>query len=312
MTPIEELFYRPLKPMLASDWVPKKLKFPLWQQPKIDGVRALNITNTLTGRSLKQHANKFNTGFFTHGLTLGLDGEMAAWSETAPDLCRRTTSALNTIEGEPFCLWWLFDLITIENGSKSYCERYADLKIRIENLKAFQPLLWSRTSLVPYKIVYNLHEVQAADDEYIRAGYEGSILRDPYGLYKSGRSTATEGALLRIKAFVEEEFRITGLVEGDMNANDATINELGQTERSTHAENMIPNGRVGSLLGIDLKTDKPITVGAGCMTHAERIHYLAHPDEIVGKVGKYKKFKHGEKDKPRFPTFQSLRAESDM
>jgi hypothetical protein len=48
------------------------------------------------------------------------------------------------------------------------------------------------------------------------------------------------------------------------------------------------------------------------MTHAERIHYLAHPDEIVGKIGKYKRFKHGTKDKPRFPTFQSLKAESDM
>lgn len=312
MTPFEEAFYAPLKPMLASDWNPKKLSFPKWVQPKIDGVRALHLRKGFTGRSLNPHANKFNTAFFNHGLTLGLDGEMAAWSETAPDLCRRTTSALNTVEGEPFCLWWLFDLITIENWQKSYCERYEDLNLRIQKLRVFAPELWSRTRLVPYRLAYTLEDIRIIDAEYVEAGYEGSILRDPYGSYKSGRSTPTEGALLRIKAFAEEEFRITALVEGNMNDNEATINELGHTERSTHAENMIPNGRVGALDGIDLKTEKPIRVGAGCMTHAERIHYWAHPDEIVGKVGKYKKFLHGEKDKPRFPTFQSLKAESDM
>lgn len=312
MTPLEEMFFAKVKPMLASDWAPKTLKFPLWVQPKIDGVRALNCTGTLTGRSLKQHKNKFTTGFFSHGLTLGLDGEMAAWSETAPDLCRRTTSALNTIEGEPFVLWWLFDLVTLENGGKSYSERYEDLKIRVEKLKVFQPLLWSRVRLVPYKVVYNLEELEAVDADYVALGFEGTIIRDPNGLHKSGRSTARECGLLRIKRFVEEEAVVLSLQEGESNANEAKINELGHTERSTHAENMIPNGKVGAMVCKDVKTEQTITVGAGCMTHAERLHYWAHPGEIVGKTIKYKTFLHGKKDLPRFPTFQSLRAESDM
>lgn len=312
MTPFEEAFYAPIKPMRASDWQAKHLKFPLWAQPKIDGVRSLNQKGVLTGRSLKQHKNKFTTAFFSHDLTLGLDGETAAWSETAPDLCRRTTSALNTIEGEPFVLWWLFDLITIDNGHTSYCERYHDLTIRIEKLKVFQPLLWSRMRLMPYKIVYNLEELEAVDAEYIRLGFEGTCIRDPYGKHKSGYSTARECGLLRIKRFVEEDAVVLELIEGDMNNNEAKVNELGQTERSTHAENMIPNGRVGSMKCKDVKTGDTITVGAGCMTHAERLNYWAHPDEIVGKTIKYKTFLHGKKDLPRFPTFQCLRAESDM
>lgn len=312
MTPLEEMLYARIKPMRASDWQVKHLKFPLWAQPKIDGVRALNQTGTLTGRSLKKHKNRFNTEFFSHGLTLGLDGEMAAWSETAPDLCRRTTSALNTIEGEPFCLWWLFDLVTLENHDKSYCERYADLKLRMDKMRVFATDVWSRVRLVPYKVVYNLEELEAVDAEYVALGFEGTIIRDPYGLHKSGRSTALECGLLRIKRFVEEEAVVLSLQEGETNANEAKVNELGHTERSTHAENMIPNGKVGAMVCKDVKTGQTITVGAGCMTHPERLHYWAHPDDLVGKTIKYKCFSHGRKDLPRFPTFQSIRAESDI
>ena len=41
-----------MKPQLANDANLATLKYPLIVQPKIDGVRALNINGTLTGRSL--------------------------------------------------------------------------------------------------------------------------------------------------------------------------------------------------------------------------------------------------------------------
>jgi len=312
MSPFEQAFFDRQKPMLACDWDAKKLCFPQWVQPKIDGVRALNFKGVLTGRSFKRHKNKFTTGFFTHDLTLGMDGELASWSETAPDLCRRTTSAVGTIEGEPYSLWWLFDFIQLDGAELSYCERYARLQDRMATLQVNEPLLWSRLRLVPYKVAYNVDDIEAIDAQYLELGYEGSILRNPYAQYKSGRCTPTESNLSRIKRFSEEEATVTALVEGNMNGNPATVNELGQTERSSHQDNMIPNGQVGALLCKDLKTGQDITVAAGCMTHAERLHYLAHPGEIVGKVIKFKTFAHGKKDKPRFPTFQSLRAESDM
>src|SRR5262245_45806476 len=100
-----------MKPMLASDWDENKIKFPVIAQPKIDGVRALNMYGALTGRSLRAFDNSFSSYMFSRDLFRGFDGEMAAWEETAPDLCRRTTSALSSHDGEPWLMWHLFDYV---------------------------------------------------------------------------------------------------------------------------------------------------------------------------------------------------------
>ena len=41
-----------MKPALAEDAIIDKVMFPCYVQPKIDGVRALFISDTLTGRSM--------------------------------------------------------------------------------------------------------------------------------------------------------------------------------------------------------------------------------------------------------------------
>ena len=55
-----------MKPMLASDFEEGRAQFPLFAQPKVDGVRAMNMTGTLTGRSLKKFKNKFVTKLLSH------------------------------------------------------------------------------------------------------------------------------------------------------------------------------------------------------------------------------------------------------
>ena len=75
---------------------------------------------------------------------------------------------------------------------------------------------------------------------------------------------------------------------------------------------MIPNGMVGSLLCKDVKTGREITIGAGKMSHEERLLFFADQKRLIGQVVKYKHFPKGVKDKPRFPTFQSFRVDSDI
>ncbi len=300
------------KPMLACDWNPQKLKFPLWVQPKIDGVRALNLTGRCTGRSLKEHGNRHVTEFFSAAGLQGLDGEMAAERETHPDLCRLTTSAISTADGQPWLRWHVFDLINTITIAMPYAQRYDWLRSKLDNMPENNLPAAPHLRLVPYKEILSLDAIYEAHAEYVEAGYEGTILRNPYGPYKSGRCTATECNLLRIKDFTEEEAIVEGLEEGRKNLNEATTNELGHTERSTHQDNMVPNGMIGTLLCKDIKTGQPVRVGAGRLTHAERVHYLQNPGEILGRVVKYKTMPHGKKDKPRFSPFQSFRAESDM
>ena len=64
-----------MKAMLATDYEEAKLRFPVLAQPKIDGVRGVNFFGTLTGRSLKQHRNKYTTKFYSHSCLAGMDGE---------------------------------------------------------------------------------------------------------------------------------------------------------------------------------------------------------------------------------------------
>lgn len=309
------------KPMLASDAVESKIVFPCIAQPKIDGVRSLNMTGTLTGRSLKRHANRFTTDFFSDILLQGMDGEMAAEHETHSDLCRLTTSALNTIEGHPWILWHVFDYVTADTEGLPYVERYKALQAKIQSLNG--TVYQQHLRAVPSFQCSTLEELLLLDNAWLDAGYEGTIVRDIHGLHKQGRSTVREGGLLRIKRFIEEEAVVISITEGQKNLNEATVGLLGQTERSTHQENMVPNGMVGSMECRVLKdvvhngkaffsAGQVITVSAGRLTHDERKRYFDNQSMLLGKTIKFKTFPVGVKDKPRFPTFQTIRAGSDL
>lgn len=311
------------KPMLAADWNESKVALPNGLQPKIDGVRGLHIVGGLTGRSLKKHANLYTTHFFSHQAFVGFDGEMAAGPETHPDLCRMTTSALSSIKGEPDITWHVFDYISYDTASLPYKLRYEILRQRVQRVKDLYPALGKHLKLVPYFYVANLQQLEELDDSWLTEGYEGSIIRHPNGLYKAGRSTVREGGLLRIKRFIEEEAIVVSITEGQENGNDAVTNELGYTSRSSRQSNMVPNSMVGSLECVLVKDvehkgkllflkGQQVTVSAGSMPHDERLLYFREPARIIGKVIKFKTFPKGVKDKPRFPTFQSIRADSDM
>lgn len=314
-----------MKPMLASDLVLEKLKFPLIVQPKIDGVRALNMDGLLTGRSLKQFGNRFITKQFSIPELVSLDGEMAAQECTHPDLCRITTSALGTHEGEPYVEWWLFDCLTKNVIHLNYERRYEELNKRLESAYRNAPWIAKHLKIVPSAFVKNLDELLQLENNALEFGYEGIIVRAIDGAHKQGRSTVREGGLLRLKRFVDFEFRITGFEEGMHNANDAIVNALGQIERSSHQANMIPNGMIGNLQGLVIgdvadpttgnvifKDGQEVTISPGCMVHDARKFYFQNPNQLIGLIGKAKFFPKGIKDKPRFPTFQCFRDKADM
>ena len=312
-----------MKPMLASDAVESKIVFPCIAQPKIDGVRGLNMLGPLTGRSLKTHANIHATNFFSMGAFRGFDGEMAAEHECHPELCRLTTSALSRIEGEPWILWHVFDYLTPDTMSLPYEERLLKLRARVVYLQDTMPTIAAHLKVIEWHVCENMEQLLALDSKWLDMGYEGTIVRRPNGMHKQGRSTVREGGLLRIKRFIEEEAVVEQIIEGEANGNEATINELGQTERSTHQANMTPNGMVGAMMCKLLKdvehngktlftAGQIIKVGAGRMPHDLRKAWFEDQTQLLGQVIKFKTFPVGVKDKPRFPTFQTLRASSDL
>lgn len=314
-----------MKPMLASDANLEKIKFPCMIQPKIDGVRAMYLEDKLTGRSLKQHKNRFINHFFSDPMFKGLDGEMIVGNYPMhPDLCRNTSSALGSYEGTPFTTWHIFDYITEETISLPYYKRLQMAEKVISTIKEKYSLLGSHLEVLPFIIVDSIEKLNEWEETWLMQGYEGLIIRDPHGSYKQGRSTAKEGGLLRVKRFMDAEAIVVSITEGEENLNVKQVNELGKSFRSSHQENKIGNGMVGNLIcrlkndifdsndNLIFSKDYEIVVSPGNMNHDDRIYYYGNQQELIGKTIKFKFFPKGIKDKPRFATYQSIRNEEDM
>lgn len=314
-----------IKPQLAEDAILEKVKFPCIMQPKIDGVRALNLNGTLTGRSLKPFEGFGITEYFSRPEFMGLDGEMILGDKPncTERLCSLTTGAMGRfkdVEEMPDLHWWVFDLVAEDARHREYQRRYEMLRYYVECT-----LEHPRVHLVPLVIADDLEELQGFIAHYFDLGYEGAILRNPDAPYKEGRATQKGQELWRVKSWADAEILVTGITEGEVNMNEAKKNALGRTERSSAKAGMVPNGQVGSIQGVLLAdfrcpiTGKllfpkglEITVGSGEMTVAEATRYFQRPKDIVGHIVKFKHMTHGVKDKPRFPTYISHRLPQDM
>lgn len=294
------------KPHLCCDADLTKIKFPTMGLPKIDGCRGLHITGRMTGRSLKPHDNLFTTAMFSDAKFAGLDGELTFGDIRSESLCRDTGSVLRRIKGEPDVVWNIFDMVSPATVNLPFLARWMIASDLVAKLN--QPNI----VMVGYKYLHNQQEVEALYQEHLDEGYEGLILRDPNGLHKDGRATASAGAYLRMKPSSDKEARVKRLVEAMENQNEAKVNALGRTERSSHQENKVGKGMIGMIEMEDCATGLEFNCGPGKMTHAERIYYWQHPEELLDQLGKYRSMDVGVKDAPRFARWICLRNKSDI
>jgi DNA ligase 1 len=98
------------------------------------------------------------------------------------------------------------------------------------------------------------------------------------------------------------------------NLNPKVKNELGLSKRSSHKANKRGKGRVGALLGLDVKTGQSVRVGSG-FTAKQRddLWMLWKKGGLRGTIIKYKHFaQSGVKDKRRHTIFLGIRDEDDL
>ena len=301
------------KPMKAADILDfKSLHYPLIASVKLDGVYAVVKDGQLLGRSLKPFKNKFITEQLSKPEYEGFCGELCEVETDASlgrqDLCRNTTSCVNTIDRQWKYVWVLFDYIHPDAIDRPYFYRMEALGNKLYELMIDEDLDPIRCCMRSY--VRDPSQAKRDYEYYLSKGYEGLILRDPMGKWKNGRSTLKEQGFLRCKPQDFSEAVIIGVCEAMENQNIAKINELGYTERSSHQENKVGKGIVGSFEAIDLASGEPIKVGAGKLTHEERVHYWDNPP--MGEITKYKSMTYGIKSDPRFARHYSFRAAEDL
>lgn len=318
------------KPQLAEDAQLDRVIFPCGVQPKIDGVRALQLAARLTGRSLDPFEGYGITDYFT-GLFPGGDGEMTLGSKPncTDRLCSRTTGAMGRIYEEDNkkvlithmadLHWWLFDLVTDDTVDLAYKTRY---DLLAENIRRVGH---PRLHLVPMEIARNRKELDAIIVRLFNEGYEGAIIRNLEAPYKEGRATQKGQQIWRVKSWADFEILVTRIFAAEENTNEKKTNSLGRSERSSAKAGKVAKEMLGSMEGTLLadfycpisgkllfKKGLLITAGRGEMTAKEAAAYHANPHTIVGWPVKVKHMTHGVKDLPRFPTYVAHRLRQDL
>ena len=300
-----------MKPMLAGVADLMKLSYPIALTPKFDGIRVLVKDGVAISRTLKPIRNKKLQEILSVLKAIGplavLDGEIIANTNNFQD----STTAVMRADAEIPWTYHIFDYIENEdNPDVPYVSRMAKLRELME-LHSFP----AECKIVAPIYAYELDAVQEIAREHIAQGHEGSILRDPKGRYKYGRSTSNEGLLLKLKQFSDTEAVIIGFEELLHNNNEATTNSLGRTERSQHKENKTQSGILGAFVVHPIEDPTLIyKVGTG-MTHKQREHFWQEREQLVGKLIKVKYFDHGIKQStgcPRHPVWLGFRDPDDL
>lgn len=293
------------RPLLAADLSGvdlSKLKYPLLASPKIDGIRALVSGGVGVSRSMKPIRNKYTQLLLGVSALEGLDGELAVGNPWDKNLMQQTSSGVMSADGFPPVHYYVFDKW---NSSEVFNNRLQLAEQVVYNYNA--PAI----RFLRHTLINSHEELLAYEQEHLTLGYEGVMLRSLSGIYKQNRSTLREGILLKLKRFHDAECIVQGFEPLYRNQNPATVDERGFTKRSSVQEGKVADEYLGSLIVRSLDTGVLFSIGSGFTEHQRRVLWDDR-DNLVGRIVKYKSFKVGVKEAPRFPIFLGFRDKDDM
>lgn len=305
-----------MKPMLSADISDNldKLVYPVYVSAKLDGIRCIIKDGRPVTRTLKPIPNRFVQNYLSSSLFQQLDGELIVGEANDKNVMQKTTSGCMSFDGEPDFTFWVFDFYT--ELDYKYSKRLDMLREGFTatfNSELARLQTYPRLILLNQKLITNEQELLTFEQECLANGYEGVMLRNPNGLYKFGRSTVKEGYLLKLKRFQDSEALVIGAEELMHNANEATVDNLGHTKRSSQQSGKVPGDTLGALLVRDIATGIEFSIGTGFTAQQrDELWQLHRAGALVGKFAKYKHFPSGVKQAPRFPVFLGFRSLIDF
>lgn len=280
---------KPFKPMRSiAPSVKYPIAYPKLMSRKYDGIRCCIYGGRALTKSGKPINNNHIRTWLEANIPDGVDGELISGPPDIESCYGTTFSAVQTIKGTPEFSFYVFDICTnLKDGAQ---ERKSQLKVMCNGLD-------KRVIFVEQTMVHNDAQMQALYEKYISEGYEGAVLVKPDGKYLYGRGTPVTQTQLKLKPEEDFEAEILGAYEAEFNGNEAFTNEVGETKRSSHAENKTGKGMVGGYHVRDVLTNEVFKVGAGRMKHPERIAeweaILANPNHRKGEFLKYRAMTYG-------------------
>jgi DNA ligase-1 len=291
-----------LAPMLAIEADMEKIKFPIGGQPKYDGIRTLRLPEGQVSRTLKRIPNHFVQTVLDliheNNSMAGFDSEIVSYVDGKRRPLNEVQSDVMSADGEFDFILHVFDLF--EQSDRTYVERHNEMVDRVAEINS------PYVEAAPFNIFHNLEDFKAYEDGLVVDGWEGAIGRDPQGTYKYGRSTINEGKLLKVKRFTDSEALLIGMVERNHNENEAKVDKLGKTKRSSAKAGKVPAGDMGAMI-LRWPNGVEFELGTG-FTAKQRRELWARRDTMIGEstiTFKYKEL--GPNGKPLILSFYAVR-----
>lgn len=265
------------KPMLAHDYndYKDKIKFPIYSQPKLDGIRCIIRSDGMWSRNGKQiisapHIFESLIPLFEKNPDLILDGELYADKSVADfntiiSCVRKTKPTAADLQlSKESIQYYVYDLPSCDGKFSDRAREYMSMDLPKCCIK------------VPIITIHMEEGILPEYRGYMIQGYEGQILRTD-SLYENKRSKY----LLKRKEFTDEEFTILGVVQGNGNLT----------------------GKVGKLqFEINGKPFESAVNGTW-----EYLEELYKRNDLVGKQATVKYFELTADGIPRFPKVIEIR-----
>lgn len=200
-------------PMLAKsyDKDSKKVSYPAYVQPKLDGHRCIAIckdgTVTLWSRTRKRinsmpHIVKWlEENVANHGGDIILDGEL--YNHDYKDRFEELTSKIRQSSPQPgheIVQYWVYDIVTDD----PFSTRVKEVEM-INELTPSGPVV----GLATFEVTDEADMIQKFG-VFIDQGYEGLMVRNTAGVYKGKRSSD----LQKVKMMQDAEYEIVDVVSG--------------------------------------------------------------------------------------------------
>jgi DNA ligase-1 len=266
------------EPMLAAKWedYKDKIQYPIYSQAKLDGIRCILTKNGMFSRNGKPiisapHIIDSVKPLFETNPDLIFDGELYADKfandfNTIVSLVKKTKPTdADLAESKKQIEYHIYDL---PSSNKNFLHRAYDLGILFETRLEMSKYC----RLVDTRKAENEEMVMEQYGLLVDAGYEGQILRVD-AKYENKRSKS----LLKHKSFIDEEFQILDIVEGEGN-------------RSGTAGYMVFNTGEGKRFKSNVKG-----------TWDETAEILRNKKQLIGKQATIKYFNLTPDGIPRFP-----------
>lgn len=298
---------KPIKPTAKAPFDFEDLRYPMIGSQKLDGIRCWTPNGKALSAANKPIKNEYIRACieaYVASITPRYSGDFLDGELIAGANIQETTSAVMSVAGQPAFEYVVFD-IAFHNAP--YHER---LKALDSTVYTRQPPAWLRVLESCY--LFTPEDSEREYNSILTYGGEGICLRDPKGLWKSGRSTLREQGLVAFKGVADSEAEVLEVLYLEHNTNAPQRNERGLLQRSTAADGQVVDTKlVGALVCRDIqgKFTGSFKIGTG-FSHAERSAWALSPP--IGLIARYSYQSLGSVDAPRQPRFRGFRPPEDM